>query len=115
MKKRKLHLGIFGLCLLGLTTACNDDATKDGNFDNNNGNATESAFVVAATVGEANKLLKSDILNSGTISANNQGLVTDLGTTWIFYKDQYLYRLVYNQGNAGLSSSYEMKIGRAHV
>ena len=111
MKKRKLHLGIFGLCLLGLTTACDDDATKNGGFDNNNDNATESAFVVAATVGEANKLLKSDILNSGTVSANNQGLVTDLGTTWIFYKDQYLYRLVYNQGNAGLSSSYEMTAG----
>ena len=99
MKKRNLRLSVFGLCLLGLTTACTDDVTKGGGNNNENGN--ETAFVVAATVGEANKLLKSDILNSGTISANDQGLVTDLGTTWVFYKDQYLYRLVYNQGNAG--------------
>ncbi len=114
MKKRKLHFGIFGLCLLGLTAACSNDATLDGGIDDNNGNTDNAtAFVVAATVGEANKLLKSDVLNSGTISANNDGRITDLGTTWIFYKDQYLYRLVYNQGNAGLSSSYEMTAGGA--
>ena len=35
-------------------------------------------------------------------------LTTETGSFWIFYADQYLYRLVYNQGNAGISSSYVM-------
>ena len=87
-------------------TACSEDYVNNNGGENVDG--SQSSFVVAATLGEANKLLKSDALNSGTISANNAGKVTDLGTTWIYYQDKYLYRLVYNQGNAGLSSSYEM-------
>ena len=34
------------------------------------------------------------------------GKETDTGTAWLFYKDKYLYRLVYNQSNAGTGSSY---------
>ena len=71
MKKRNLRLSVFGLCLLGLTTACTDDVTKGGGSNKENGNDT--AFVVAATVGEANKLFKSDSLTSGTLSAKHQG------------------------------------------
>ena len=104
--KRKLHLGLLGLSFMGLMTACSEDYVNNNGGENVDG--SQSSFVVAATLGEANKLLKSDALNSGTISANNAGKVTDLGTTWIYYQDKYLYRLVYNQGNAGLSSSYEM-------
>ena len=111
MKKRNLLLNGFALCLLGLTSACTDDVTNNGGTNNENGEST--AFVVAATVGEANYLLKSEALNSGNVSALGNGLTTDLGTTWIFYNDQYLYRLVYNQGNAGLSSSYQMTAGGA--
>ena len=45
-------------------------------------------------------------MTEGTISAKNNGLTTESGTQWIFYQDKYLYRLVYNQGNAGVTSSY---------
>ena len=45
-------------------------------------------------------------MGDGSISAKNNGLTTESGTQWIFYKDKYLYRLVYNQGNAGVTSSY---------
>ena len=107
MKKRNLHLGILGLSMFGLMTSCSDDYASSNSDSNISG--SESSFVVAATLGEANKLLKSEALNSGTISANDNGKVTDLGTTWIYYQDKYLYRLVYNQGNAGLSSSYKME------
>ena len=47
-------------------------------------------------------------IGEGTITTANNGLVTETGSFWIFYKDKYLYRLVYNQGNAGISSSYVM-------
>ena len=109
MKKNFLHVGLAGLFLLGVSTACdNDSVNGDISGDSNTDLPAETSYVVAATVGEANYLLKSELLNDGTVSARNNGLTTELGTTWIFYKDQYLYRLVYNQGNAGLSSSYIM-------
>ncbi|MDR1403566.1 MAG: DUF4374 domain-containing protein [Tannerellaceae bacterium] len=65
-----------------------------------------SSYVIAATVGSAGYLLTADTLAEGTVSARNNGLETESGTYWIFYQDKYLYRLVYNQGNAGVSSSY---------
>ena len=54
-----------------------------------------SSYVVAASVGDANYLLTADTLGDGSISAKNNGLTTESGTQWIFYKDKYLYRLVY--------------------
>lgn len=35
-------------------------------------------------------------------------LVNDGASQWIFYKDQYLYGLTYNQGNAGTTRSFVM-------
>ncbi|MDR1201652.1 MAG: DUF4374 domain-containing protein [Tannerellaceae bacterium] len=65
-----------------------------------------SNYVIAATVGGASYLLTANTLAEGTVSAKNNGLETETGTYWIYYQDKYLYRLVYNQGSAGISSSY---------
>ena len=46
-------------------------------------------YVVAASVGDANYLLTADTLGDGSISAKNNGLTTESGTQWIFYKDKY--------------------------
>ncbi|MDD4514728.1 DUF4374 domain-containing protein [Massilibacteroides sp.] len=64
-----------------------------------------SNYVVVAT-DEAGYLLTTDTLGTGSITALNNGLVTESGSFWVFYGNEYLYRLVYNQGNAGVSSSY---------
>lgn len=94
------------LCL-GLTTSCDDDMTGSGNGSSTDGDGKgQSAYVVAASVGNANYLLTTGTLSQGAVSAKNNGLTTESGTQWIFYKDKFLYRLVYNQGNAGLTSSY---------
>ncbi|MGL4292675.1 MAG: DUF4374 domain-containing protein [Bacteroidales bacterium] len=104
MKKNFLTLGYAALLLAGVTVSCTDDAAG-GSGDIVIGSA---GYVVAATVGDASYLLKNESLDSGTVSAKNNGLTTDNGYFWIFYKDKYLYRLEYNQGNAGLSSSYKL-------
>lgn len=53
-------------------------------------------------------LLTSETLDKGTVSTVNNGLVNDGATQWVFYKNQYLYALTYNQGNAGTTRSYIM-------
>ncbi len=73
-------------------------------------NAKTEEYVISALGGpsgsEANYLITAETLDSGTESISGNGLTTDTGTFWVYYQDKYLYRLVYNQGNAGVSSSY---------
>jgi hypothetical protein len=64
------------------------------------------SYVIVATSGEASYLLQTDDLTEGDLSIVNAGLETDNGTEWEFNSGKYLYRLQYNQGNAGVSSSY---------
>ena len=114
MKKNYLMTGLAAALLVGgVFTSCSDDdpvnPDNGGNGNGNGGGSTSeavSSYVVAASVGDANYLLAADTLGDGSISAKNNGLTTESGTQWIFYKDKYLYRLVYNQGNAGVTSSY---------
>lgn len=68
----------------------------------------EPAYVIAAGSGQANYLLTSSTLDSGSVTAEYQGTETPTGTAWLFYGDQYLYRLQYNQGSAGVTTSYVM-------
>ena len=84
--------------------SCEKENTPGGNDETE----TLSNFVISATVGDANYLITTEDLTTGSLTAVGNGMETDLGTFWIYYKDSYLYRLVYNQGNAGLSSSYEL-------
>lgn len=112
MKRRLLTVSCAAVCMCGFVlTSCSEDdpVTPGNNGDNNNGTSTTeviSNYVVAASVSDANYLLTADTLTEGTISAKNNGLTTESGTQWIFYQDKYLYRLVYHQGNAGVTSSY---------
>lgn len=103
------HL-LWGLAIAfftgSLLTSCGDNENENqGGNENNNGNDT-ACYVISATVDDANYLLTSNTLSSGTITTLNNGLTTQSGTYWVFYKDKYLYRLVYNQGSAGVTTSY---------
>ncbi len=80
--------------------------TGDGPDNPSTGETIQAYVISAASTDDANYLLTADNINEGTITIKNNGLTTDAGTFWIYYQDKYLYRLVYNQGNAGLSSSY---------
>ncbi|MDD3038438.1 MAG: DUF4374 domain-containing protein [Bacteroides sp.] len=53
--------------------------------------------------------MKTSGLEEGSVTpGGNNGFETATGTAWIFYKDQYLYRLQYNQGNEGVTTAYEL-------
>lgn len=66
----------------------------------------KSSYVIAAGVGEANYLLTTDKLTEGFITTKGSGLETETGYYWVYYQNKYLYRLAYNQGSAGVTSSY---------
>ena len=95
----------------GLTlTACDDDPSTggdDGGDDDNN-----AEYVIAASVtasgNTTNVLVNAESLDEGTVTTINNGVVNDGATYWVFFKEQYLYALTYNQGEAGGTRSYIM-------
>ncbi len=105
MKKDFLMKGFAVTLLAGsVFVSCSDDNDPTGKPDNG---IAESSYVIAASVGdEANYLLTSETLREGSVTAVKNGLTTESVTQWIFFENKYLYRLVYNQGNAGVTSSY---------
>lgn len=68
----------------------------------------ESSFVISTTSKSMNYFLTTDNLTEGSLTAEGIGKETDPGTYFIYAGDKYLFRLVYNQGGAGVSSSYEL-------
>ena len=69
--------------------------------------AHRPGFITTTASGNTtNVLLTAESVDEGTITTLNNGLVNDGATQWVFYKDQYLYGLTYNQGNAGDTRSY---------
>lgn len=109
MKKNFFLAGLFATAMTGLAlTSCTDTEVPGGG----NNNETKGDFVVAASVtasgNTTNVLLTSKTLDEGSVSTVNNGLVNDGASQWVFYKDQYLYGLTYNQGNAGTTCSYIM-------
>lgn len=97
--------------MAGLTlTACDDDPSTgggDGGDDDNN-----AEYVIAASVtasgNTTNVLVNAESLDEGTVTTINNGVVNDGATYWVFFKEQYLYALTYNQGEAGGTRSYIM-------
>lgn len=109
MKKNFFLAGLFAAAMAGLAlTSCTETEVPGGGSSNE----TKGDFVVASSVtasgNTTNVLLTSKTLDEGSISTINNGLVNDGATQWVFYKNQYLYALTYNQGNAGTTRSYIM-------
>lgn len=104
MKSFKLYLAATLFIAAVSLTSCDNNTPEIDNGGNENN--VEQKYIIAAGSGEANYLLTSDVLNSGSVSNTKNGLETEVGSYWIFFQNKYLYRLVYNQGNAGISSSY---------
>lgn len=111
MKKNFFLTGLFATAMAGLTlTACDDDPSTggdDGGDDDNN-----AEYVIAASVtasgNTTNVLVNAESLDEGTVTTINNGVVNDGATYWVFFKEQYLYALTYNQGEAGRTRSYIM-------
>lgn len=114
MKRKFITASCAAMCLCGLAlVSCSDDDPVNPDINNGNNENDETPetevvtkYVVTASVDDGNYLVTADDLTEGSITVKNNGLTTGSGTEWVFYQDKYLYRLVYNQGNAGVSSSY---------
>lgn len=109
MKKKIFSARLCSGAIIGfILTAC----TNSDDITGGNSHKGQGEYVIASSVttsgGSTNVLLTSETLNSGSVSTINNGLVNDGATQWVFYKDQYLYALTYNQGNAGTTRSYIM-------
>jgi len=114
MKKNYLMIGLAAMMIAGsVFTSCSDDnndITPDPDPTPNPSPDPDpdpaSLYVIAASTGENGILVTSEKLDEGTVTTKNNGLTTESGTYWVYFNDKYLYRLVYNQGNAGVGSSY---------
>lgn len=92
------------LCAL-VVTACSEENHSIGG---SGGDGSQSKYIVAGTSSEATYLLATDRLDAGEVSIVGHGLEVDNSTAFLFYKEKYAYRLVYNQGNAGITTSYQL-------
>ncbi len=103
--KKSIAAAITAVCLFA---SCSDDDSKEpgGEPGGNEGGDTKSSYIIAANVDAGNYLLTSQTLTEGNISTKGNGTETASTTQWIFHKEKYLFRLAYNQGEAGGSSSF---------
>ena len=113
----KLSNSIFlrGLGLLTvpalLLASCSDDNSEPNNGgDENDAPAVEAAgkFVIAtsqtASGNTTYALLTAESLDEGRIAP--PGLLNEGATQWVYFGNDYLYALTYNQGNDGGTRSY---------
>ena len=107
------------LTLAGALTSCSDDTvdtptptpptvTDSTGVATGPGISALNDYAIVATTSDVNSIVQTGNLNTGSVTSVNNGLQTGAGTTWLFWRDKYLYRLQYNQGNAGVTSSYRM-------
>lgn len=112
MKKTKNHLltGLFTAVLAGVALAsCSEDELNNGGHNNEDMTSTGN-YVIAATVTSSSTdtyvLLAAESLDEGEVTTQGNGLVNEGATYWVFYGNQYLYALNYNQGEAGTTQSF---------
>lgn len=86
--------------------SCSDGTTSPDIPDD--GGDSASAYVIAGSGGGASYLVTSETIGSGSVSIVGNGLETDntSATTWLFFGNDYLYRLTYNYGSAGTTAAF---------
>lgn len=67
-----------------------------------------SQYVIAATAGDATYLVTAESLDKGSVTVTKNGTETDGGSYWVFYGEDYLFSLQYNDGAAGTGASYQL-------
>ena len=108
----KNFLRAFAALSLGtLCAACSDEELTTTNPPAT-GDAPAEAYVIAAQTagasGTAAYLVTAPTLDEGSVSTIKNGFETDYtsATTWVFFGNDYLYRLTYNYGSAGTTAAF---------
>lgn len=108
MKKRILARALaIALCTGGALTSCsNEDAAQGGDGGGNILPQGTSRYVIAAQADEGTYLVTAETLDEGTVTVMGNGTEAIGASYWVFYGQEYLFGLQYNDGNAGTGSSY---------
>ena len=101
-----LSLVALSLATMTSMTGCSDDNDDNGEDRGNDGKISAYFFTGTNSEGSANYIATVESLAEGSSSIVGNGLETFTGTEWFTYKDKYLFRLQYNQGNNGGTSAY---------
>ncbi len=97
-----------------LLTACEENGPSTPDSLTSLTEVSKGNYVIAATVGtgnnETNVLLTADRLDDPNykVTPTVQGTQNDGATYWVFYGEQSLFALNYNQGEAGQTASYSL-------
>lgn len=107
MKKNKFFSSLLiASAVMAVFAACGETSNPPMEEDSKVNNDFVIAASVTASNTTTNVLVSSASLDSGSVSVMANGLVNDGASQWVFYKNQYLYGLTYNQGNAGTTRSF---------
>lgn len=109
MKKNLLLAGLFASAMTRpvLIFYMDTKAPGGGSASGPRGDFVVAPFVITSN-NMANTLLTFKALGEGIISTVDNGPVNDGASQWVFYKDHYLYKLIYNQGDADITRLYVM-------
>lgn len=107
MTKSKILLSaaLCGLGTLMLGACSEDNLTGGGNGNEGSGNSL-TRYVVAGAIDDFNYLKATDSIDGGGQLNLTDGTQAEAGTYWVFMNEDYLFRLVYNKGEAGTGESY---------
>lgn len=116
MMKNYFGAALFAIAGVGaMLTACSDsdnpELTPAPTPDDTDGGRYVIAASAMVSGKNTNVLLTAESLESGEITTQGNGLVNEGATYWVFYGNQYLYALNYNQGNAGTTQSFVLNAG----
>lgn len=105
----------FGMLAAALCAASCSSSSSEGNMnlpEDSDNNATVGKYIISATVtasgSSSYKLLTSNTIADGSISVLDEGLANEGATNWLFYGNQYLYGLTYQQQNAGVTKAFQL-------
>ncbi|NDV57801.1 DUF4374 domain-containing protein [Bacteroides sp. 519] len=106
--KNYFFKSIAALMAICVFTSCEDDPKETGNT----GDDVTEAYIVVGTNTEGNEigswLVSTDDIESNSLTAKGIGTESANVTQWVYFNEKYLYGLVYNQGNAGVTYSYTL-------
>ena len=103
-------LGLAATGAAGLFTSC-----EPGGGNGNEPTPAVDKYVIAATNDDATYLVTADSLTGGNVTSVGSGTETIGGSYWVFYGDDYLFSLKYNDGEAGTGSSYALDAATGRV
>lgn len=97
MRKNKLLTSTLLSAVLFIASCSKDDVSVAKQV---------GAYTLVGSSTEASYVLQANQLDTGALTIKNSGIEAATATVWWFHGNKSLYRLVYNQGNAGTGSSF---------